>query len=58
VRGKIETVNSLLRPKMPLLTELGNLFRLGLQRFRAYGAGEGRFSIHVKAFVFYAFFCG
>jgi hypothetical protein len=28
--------------KMPLLTELGNLFGL-LQRCRAYGAGAGRF---------------
>jgi hypothetical protein len=44
VRGKIGTVNSLLRPKMPLLTELENLFRLGLQIFRAHGAAGGKFN--------------
>jgi hypothetical protein len=38
VRGNIGTVNSLLRPKRPLLPELENLFWLGLQIFRAYGA--------------------
>jgi hypothetical protein len=29
---------SAIRPKMPLLTELENLFVLGLQIFRTYGA--------------------
>jgi hypothetical protein len=35
VRGNIGTVNSLLRPKIPLLTELENIFWLGGYKYFA-----------------------